>query len=230
MAKKKRSIITFCAHNDDQLIGAGGTIKKYANQGIKAYTYLFSYGEMSHPHLKPEIIAKTREKESLRAAKILGDDISYLGLKEGTFLETCDIAKIKKIILSHKPEKIFTHSPDDPHPDHRAVFKIIKQVLHDMNYKGDLYSFNVWNITSVTTREYPKLFIDISDTFKDKIKAFKLHKSQLLTKIIIGWSIYAKAIIDGWNNHCKYAEVFHKINFNDNSNFNGNSTNSIQKK
>ena len=167
-SKKKPSIITFCAHNDDQTIGAGGTIRKYANEGINAYTYIFSYGESSHPHLKPEVVVSMREKESLQAARVLGDEIHYLNLKEGKFTQLCDTKILEKIIKEKKPQKIFTHAPDDPHPDHRAVHKIVKDLLKKMDYKGDLYAFDVWNIFSLKTRDFPKLFVDVSDTYKIK--------------------------------------------------------------
>ena len=204
-------VLVICAHNDDQLLGVGGTIRKYVNEGIKVYTYIFSYGETSHPHLKPEIIAKTREQESIRASKILGDNINYFGLKEGNFTEVFDKNILKDIILKKKPSRIFTHSPDDPHPDHQAVFTITKEVLKSIKSNVELYTFDVWNLFTIRTRNYPKLFVDISDTFKVKIKAFDMHKSQMNTKITLGWSIYLKAILSGWNNHCKYAEVFYKI-------------------
>jgi len=211
MKKKKQCVVMFCAHNDDQTIGAGGTIRKYIDEGIDVYTYIFSYGESSHPHLKPEVVAEMREKESIRAAKILGDKIHYFGLKEGKFLETYNSKDIKKIIKDRKPIKIFTHSPDDAHPDHRAVYKIITDTLREIKYKRELYSFDVWHIFSLKTREYPKLFIDISNTFKHKVNALKKHKSQLLAILALFLNIYIKATMHGWNNHCKYAELFHKI-------------------
>lgn len=213
MAKKKEAILIFCAHNDDQTIGAGGTIKNCIKNNKKAYTYIFSYGESSHPHLKPEVVAKMREKESIQAARILGDEIHYLGLKEGKFIETFNKDEIKKIIKKINPTKVFTHSPDDMHPDHRAVYKIIKKTLKGMNYKGDMYAFDVWNLFSFKTRDYPKLFMDISDTFKDKLKALEKHKSQILAIILLKWNIYLKAFVNGINNNCKYAELFHKIDF-----------------
>lgn len=211
---KSKSIITFCAHNDDQVIGAGGTIKKYTDSKIKAYTYIFSYGEMSHPHLKPEVVAKMREKESIAAAKVLGDEISYLGFKEGNFAESCNLKQIKQIIKEKNPDKIFTHSPDDPHPDHQAVFSIVKKAIQQLNFRVELYSFDVWNIFSFK-KDRPKLFVDISDTFKYKVKALQKHESQFVTIITLGWSIYFKAIVHGWNNKCRYAELFHKIDLED---------------
>jgi LmbE family N-acetylglucosaminyl deacetylase len=206
------NIIFFCAHNDDQLLGGGGTIRKYVNEGKNVYTFIFSFGETSHPHIKPKLVAKIRKKESIQASKILGDNIKYLGIEEGCFLKKITPENICEIIKEINPCKIFTHAPDDPHPDHQAVFKLTIEGSKEAKFKGDLYSFDIWNIFSIKTREFPKLLVDISDTYKYKSQAFKEHKSQLSTKITIGWSFYLKAIINGHNNHCKYAELFHKIN------------------
>jgi LmbE family N-acetylglucosaminyl deacetylase len=208
---KKKCIVVFGAHNDDQLIGAGGTIRKFVNEGGIVYTYIFSYGETSHPHLKPHIIAKTRTKEAEEAADILGEKLNFFGLKEGTFLKTADVNMIAKIIKEKKPEKVFTHAPDDPHPDHRAVYKITKEAAKKARYYNNLYAYDIWNIFSFKTRNYPKLFIDISDTFHTKLKAMAKHKSQWSSIILLGWNFYLKAIWHGWNNKCKYAELFHKI-------------------
>ena len=44
--KRKEAVLFLCAHNDDQLIGAGGTIAKYAKEGKKIVTIVFSFGEI----------------------------------------------------------------------------------------------------------------------------------------------------------------------------------------
>ena len=49
------------------------------------------------------------------------------------------------------------------------------------------------------------------NTFKTKIEAFQLHKSQFLAKMSLMWNVYVQAILNGFNNHMKYAEVFYKI-------------------
>ncbi|MFT4303450.1 MAG: PIG-L deacetylase family protein [Candidatus Woesearchaeota archaeon] len=214
MISRKKAVLTLCAHNDDQIIGAGGTIRKYVDRGIKAYTYIFSFGEQSHPHLRPEIVVNMREKESLNGAKILGDEINYLGLKEGNFEKEIDIKSLQSIIKKINPEKIFTHSPDDPHPDHRAVLRIVISTLKDMKYKGDLYCFDVWNLFTFRTRSYPKLVVDISETYKIKSRSLRAHKSQINSIILLGWSMFLKAFWNGWNNDCRYAEIFHKIDLN----------------
>lgn len=215
--KKPESILFLCAHNDDQIVGAGGTIAKYAKEGKNIVTVIFSFGEVSLPHLQEKISKKTRVIESKRAAKLLGEnELYYLGLKEGNFkteIEEKDIqTKIINIVKRVKPSRIFTHAIDDPHPDHRAVYRFTMDLIEKMEYKGDVYSFNVWNLfLNFRKRELPKLVVDITDTFKIKLEAFRKHKSQWLPRISLTWSLYFQAILNGFDNHVKYAEVFHKI-------------------
>ena len=129
----KETILVLGAHNDDPIFGAGGTLAKYAKQGHKIRTVIFTYGEMSPPDLKPEIVIKTRIKESLISDKIIGGKgITYLGLKEPSFLKEIKQSKIKQkvknIIKKENPSKIFTHGPNDAHPAHMAVYNLIKEL------------------------------------------------------------------------------------------------------
>ena len=79
----QESILIICAHNDDQIIGMGGTIAKYAKEGKKIHSVFFSLGEGSHLHLKKEYIAKKRYFESKKADEILGSkSTEYLGLPD----------------------------------------------------------------------------------------------------------------------------------------------------
>jgi len=59
-------ILFLCAHNDDQIVGAGGTIAKYAKEGRKIVTIIFSFGETSMPYLQEKISRRTRVLESKR--------------------------------------------------------------------------------------------------------------------------------------------------------------------
>ncbi len=214
---KPESILFLCAHNDDQIIGAGGTISKYSKEGKKIITIVFSFGEMSNPLEQDIHTRKTRVLESKKAAKLLGEEeLYYLGLKEGRFKEEIEKKKIgekiAKIIKRVKPSKIFTHSIDDPHPDHRAVYYFTLDLVEKLNYKGEVYSFNIWNyFINFRKRSQPKLVVDITGTFKDKVEAFKKHKSQWMTMITHMVYIYYQAIVLGIQNNVKYAEIFYRI-------------------
>jgi LmbE family N-acetylglucosaminyl deacetylase len=217
---KKDTILVLCAHNDDQIIGVGGTMVKYAREGKKVITVIFSFGELSHPHLKTEVITKTRIKESMESEKILGGSgIKYLGLTEhqcANMLKNEEKKEkikriIKKIIEKESPSKIFTHSRDDPHTLHRNVYRLVMETIKEARVGGDVYSFDIWNPIKIRGRNAPKLVVDITRTFSKKIKALKSHKSQKITIISLLWNVYLKAIMQGWKNKCKYAEVFYKI-------------------
>jgi LmbE family N-acetylglucosaminyl deacetylase len=213
---KKRPNLVLCAHNDDQIIGAGGTLAKEANEGRPFKTIIFAFGESSHPHLKPEVIIETRIKESLASDRILGGSgIAYLGLKEGKFGEEIKNKKIKarlrEVIKKENPDKILTHTADDPHPDHRAVYKLIQELIKDKTIKCDVYGFEIWNLLSWKHKKRPRMVVDVSDTFDQKIKALKAHQSQKMTIISLTWKIYLKNIIAGFDNHIRYAEVFYKL-------------------
>ena len=212
----KETIICFCAHSDDQIFGPGGTLAKYAQEGMRIMTVIFSYGQLTHLHLKEEIIIETRINESLKANEIIrGNQVLFFGLSEGRFLaeakEKRIYSKIRKLLQVYKPVKIFTHSPDDPHPDHRAVHEVMTTVVDTMHYSGSVYAFDIWNPFNWRKRTEPKLYVDISETFKTKIKALMVFESQKIALYTLLWSVYVRAILHGIQHGCRFAERFYKI-------------------
>jgi N-acetylglucosamine malate deacetylase 1 len=213
---KKENVLVIAAHNDDSIIGAGGTLAKYAREGKRITEIILSFGEGSHVWLKKEITIRMRVGESQKASKFLGIEKSYyLGLNDSTFIKNLKKknirGKIKRIIGEIKPDKIFTHARDDPHPHHKATNLLVKQAIDELGYACDVYSFDIWNPIRIKERNKPRMVVDVSKTFKRKIDAFKKHKSQKITMVTLLWNIYLKAVINGLKNNFKYAEVFYKI-------------------
>lgn len=211
------TVLVICAHNDDSIVGAGGTLAKYARENKKIRTVVFSYGELINFAIKKELAIKRRVNESFDSDKVIGGGgITYLGITEGRFEEQSrrlDLKeKLRKIIKKEKPEKIFTHSVNDPHRDHKIVYKIILDLIKEKAIKCDVYSFDVWNIINIFQRDKPKLVVDITDTFKKKIQAIRLHRSQdlFVVKPFI-LKLFLKDLTNGFNNNCRFAEVFNKI-------------------
>ncbi len=219
MKKRHEKILAICAHNDDQILGAGGTLAKYVKAGASFKTIIFSFGELSHPHLKRDVIVRRRVKESIDSDRILGGSgVAYFGLKEQKFEEEFKAKRIREKVLllirKECPTKIFTHSVDDPHPDHQAVYKLMMSLLHELPRKTELYSFDVWTVLNVRKRNLPKLVVDISQTYPVKWKAFAEHRSQtnLPGLIVLDWKIHLLARLNGFNYGMKYAEVFNRLN------------------
>ncbi|MBU0459343.1 MAG: PIG-L family deacetylase [Nanoarchaeota archaeon] len=214
--KKRETILVFGAHSDDFVIGAGGTIAKYAQEGKQILSIVFSYGEGSHPWLKEKVVQKMRAHEALEASKLLGCQTYIFDLKEFDFLNQYKEKNIEKKILplikTLQPQKIFTHSIQDPHPDHKAVYKLTLDIYDKIKgkRKPELYTYSIWNPVSLKT-SFPALFVNITKTFSLKMKALKTFRSQ---KIHIAYPVFLlifRAIKEGFKIRTMFGEKFFRI-------------------
>ena len=212
------SILVIVAHSDDQIFGPGGTLAKYAAEGKDIHTIIFSYGEMSHPHLKKEVIASLRIKEARQADKLLGGKgVTFFGIDEGKFFSQAKnhsvVSKLQDMFLHLQPGKIITHSTSESHPDHVAVAKIVLQAYDDLKNKGlfssSIYSFGLYGFR-LRSKQNLKLVVDITSSFSKKLQAIKVFKSQKLTLSWLRWIIYWKALVSGLKNGVRFAEEFTK--------------------
>ena len=211
----KQTVLCLAAHNDDQIVGAGGALIKYAREGKRIRTVVFSYGEL-HLIKRKEVIIKQRMKECAKSDKIMGGSgIIYLGCRDGKIGEDIKkekiIKKLTEIIKKEKPIKIFTHSLDDAHPDHRSVYRLVMKLIDKKVIKCSVYSFDVWSVVKFKNRNYPRLVVDISDTFNTKVKAFLVHESQALAIWSLLWKMIFKDWLAGLIHGYKYAEVFYRL-------------------
>ena len=116
--------------------------------------------------------------------------------------------RIRRIIKKARPRKIFINSSIDPHQDHRAVNEAVLDVINDLNYKADIYEYEVWNILKDNK---PAVYNDITPYFKAKIAMMKSYRSQWAFMYPLIIAVYLRARFYGLKNECKYAEKFYKI-------------------
>lgn len=210
----KETIIVFSAHSDDFVIGAGGAIANYAAEGKKVLVIVFSYGESSHPWLKQKIVQRMRFKETIKASRLLQCKVLFFNLKEFNFKKEYEAKKIEEKLLAllnkEKPGKIFTHSSEDPHPDHSAVNFITNSLVEKLKAKPEVYIYSVWNPVSFRTT-HPSLCLDISRTFSLKLKALKMFKSQKFHIIYPFFLLIIRALRDGFKIRKRFGERFYRI-------------------
>ncbi|MFQ5474799.1 MAG: PIG-L deacetylase family protein [Candidatus Nanoarchaeia archaeon] len=217
----KDTILIICAHPDDEILGAGGTAARYAQEGKRVVSIIYSYGEGGNWWMKKGYTRELRMRESKKAADIVGiKDIIFLGLKDLSLKQEVERPEVQeqveKIILKYKPVKIFTHSRDDVvYADHKAVHDSVINILKKIKYKKDVFAFNIWG-KDVRVSKNPKLLVNIKDTFKLKIRALKEFKSQ---RLLVMWQllpgIYIRAIKCGFEHKCRFAEKFVSINLDE---------------
>lgn len=211
------------AHPDDPELACGGTIALWTKHD-NVYNIVVSCGEKGtwHKDAAPLKVAHNRESEAKKAAR-------YLGVKKVIFLrhpdgEISNISTLKvelaAIIRSIKPYTIVTHDPwrRQFHPDHRATgFAVIDAIMiaRDWHFYPFLkeIGLNVHRPKELllTPTDKPTLVNDITLTFSKKIKAIRLHASQL--RQLPNWErrIEQRALYDGRPAGFKYGEGFHRM-------------------
>jgi LmbE family N-acetylglucosaminyl deacetylase len=215
-SNQDETILVLGAHSDDFVIGAGGTISKYVSEGKKVISVVFSYGVKSHPWLKPEVVKKMRVKETFKAGEIMDTKVTFLDLEEGKFYEDYQAKEIEpqllRILEKYKPTKVFTHSAEDPHPDHKDVNKITFEILDKIKDElaPEVYIYSVWNPVSFNTK-YPSMYVDITKHLAKKIQALKAFRSQRLQVAYPFVLLLFRAIKDGFKIKKIFGESFFRV-------------------
>ncbi len=157
-----------------------------------------------------------RAEEAYQASKILHCRTSFLDLHEFRFYEEYQQGtvkqKLQQIIAKEKPAKIFTHSQEDPHPDHQAVNKITLDLYQGLptNLKPEVYMYSVWNPVSFRTF-YPALYMDVTKHFSTKLKALEKFHSQRIHIAYPFLLLLFRAVKDGFHIGKRFGEHFLKI-------------------
>lgn len=215
----KETIVIFGAHSDDDSIASGGTIAKYSKEGKKVVSVIFYTGGVSVPWLKEELVIKERMKETKKIHKMLGvSKTIHLNIPEFRRKREHEredaLKKVKEIIKRYKPAKILCHSKFDIHQDHRIVNKIVLKAVDELNYGGDVYTFDIWNpanIFDLFKKHKPLLCVDITKTFKIKLKAIEAYKSQKIYTYQLLPSVHFNARKSAAKINSKFAECFEKV-------------------
>ena len=220
-AKAGDVVLVFGAHSDDQVFGAGGTIAKLHDDGYTVITVILSHGEMSHPWLDKENLAKTRKTESHEAAKILGIyQTVFFDLPEDRIYEYYENSpkfqdRILELFELHTPRIVFTHGPEDSHPSHRHVFKLVSEsIMHlreNHNYTPDVYLYDVWTLVNYKRFLRSYAYFDVTNTFEKKISALRVFRSQKVALITLWASVYLRAFFAGVSSRYRLAERFSRV-------------------
>lgn len=121
------NILVVGPHPDDQELGMGGTIAKFASQGHRVLLLDLTNGEPT-PYGNPE----TRAAEAKKAAEILGVERHTLDLPNRMLQHTIEARhKVAGVIREFQAEMIFTPYFHDAHPDHLAGTRIVEDARFD---------------------------------------------------------------------------------------------------
>lgn len=129
---EQRQLMCVLAHPDDESLGMGGILARYAAEGVATSLVMATRGERGWtgaPEENPGLAAlgELRTAELRAAAQVLGiGDLSFLGYLDGELDQAepaAIIAQIAAELRRVRPQVVVTFGPDGGygHPDHIAI-------------------------------------------------------------------------------------------------------------
>jgi LmbE family N-acetylglucosaminyl deacetylase len=218
------NVLAVSAHPDDIEILCAGTLARYAMDQHNVTMAIFTDGSMGDAAIPPEKLAAIRRKEAEAAAAIIDARLLWGGITDGLVIADLAHRRVMTDLLREAdPDVIFTHSPNDYHPDHRHV----SQLVLDSYFNKGLphipgqalpacrfaqaqvyYADNLGGIGFQPTE-----YVDITATMETKLRMLSCHQSQLsamseLAHIDLIEMVETQSRFRGIGAGCRYAEGF----------------------
>lgn len=177
------------AHPDDEILGFGGTGNKLVKRG-EIVQPLILCSNADARNRRPEI--DKFKQNIIKANKAVGFNAPILKDFPNLKLNNIDhlylVQAIEEEILSLRPQRIFTHHPNDLNDDHRKVSKaclVASKVFQRQNitesninfYFMEIQSSSEWSDSFSEVPFTPNVFIDISKTIEQKINALRKYSN-----------------------------------------------------
>jgi N-acetylglucosamine malate deacetylase 1 len=189
-----KTILIVVAHPDDEVLGCGASIAKWAALGIVVHVLIMAEGSTSRD-LSRNRDAKSDElslleKSAHNAGSILGiTSVKLLGLPDNRMdsLDRLDVIKIIEIEIERiKPHIVITHHCGDVNIDHRITHEAVvtacrPQPGHSVQLllAFETVSSTEWQPAGSNIAFQPNWFESVVDTFDLKIKALEVYQSEM---------------------------------------------------
>jgi LmbE family N-acetylglucosaminyl deacetylase len=144
-------------------------------------------GSAGHMLIPPNELAAIRHQEALNSAAVIGAELIWLGYTDELLFEDIPTRmRFVDLMREARPDVILTHDPDDYHPDHRVVSRL----MFDASFLSSLPNINtnlpphpgvqplIYFDILTGINFTPSEFVDITDTQAIKIRMLECHLSQ----------------------------------------------------
>ena len=190
--KDIKKLLVIAAHPDDELLGCGGSIAKYINNGVLVKVLFLGEGSTARyddPSCKEAKAAiALRNSRAVKALGVIGvTDFEFYNLPCGRF-DQIPIIEINKIIESvirqFNPDTVFTHSEGDSNNDHKIVYRasIVATRPCGENIVNRLFCYEVLSSSewSYTSAFLPNYFISLTESqLRAKWSALECYETEM---------------------------------------------------
>ncbi len=174
------NILVVAPHPDDEVLGMGGTIRKLSQ---KNNVSLLVMTEGASAQYKDAKMITVRRESCKKSSKILGiSNIEFLDFEDMKLdsIPQIEINKqIEKLIKKIKPKIVYTAPKNDLNKDHEITFNsTLVATRPNSSIVKSVYCYELPGYVKLPF--LPNHFEDITKQFTNKIRAFKMYKSEVM--------------------------------------------------
>jgi LmbE family N-acetylglucosaminyl deacetylase len=188
-----KRILVVAAHPDDEVLGCGASMAKWADAGAEIHVAILGEGATSRHASREE--ASAGELETLRsdarsAAVILGvRNVTFHGLPDNRFdsLPLLDVVKeVEALVSGLAPETVLTHHGSDLNVDHRVAFAAVLTATRPKpgHPVKEVMAFEVassteWGFQAIEPVFRGNCFVDVTSTLARKVEALRAYTTEI---------------------------------------------------
>lgn len=183
------SILVIAAHPDDEVLGCGGSIAKYAKAGSDVSVAFLADGVSSRDSEDASAL-KLRRSGAEKALGILGVRNFFFGTFPDNSMDTVpmlDVVKaIEAQIQAYQPKVVLTHHSGDVNIDHRRVHEATIAACRPQSGHPvrtllffEVASSTEWQAPGSAPAFVPNWFEDISDSLRQKQDALEAYAMEM---------------------------------------------------
>jgi LmbE family N-acetylglucosaminyl deacetylase len=189
-----RVILVLAAHPDDEVLGMGGTIARYAAMQDMVHIVVAAEGATARDASR-DVHASKAEIDDLqiaarKAASILGaQSVRFLGFPDNRCdsIDRLDLIKaVEQVVLELRPDTVYVHHCGDVNIDHRrlheAAFTACRpQPNHPVRrlLSFETVSSTEWAPANSLPPFLPTVFVDVSRHWMTKVAALGAYEHEL---------------------------------------------------
>jgi LmbE family N-acetylglucosaminyl deacetylase len=214
-----KRMVVIAPHPDDETLGAGATIARYADSGVEVSVLIVS-GHL--PPLYPPEAFETTRREANAALKVLKAVRWDFAEIPATKVHEAPVAelngKVSRFLRDINPEVVLIPFPDR-HIDHRVIFDASVVACRPVHPQAprlvlayETLSETHWNAPGIEPMFAPEFFVDTTAYMDRKKAALECYASQLTSAPSRSVeACMALAKFRGSQNGCGFAEAFKVI-------------------
>ena len=183
-----KNVVAIMAHPDDEVLGCGATLSRFAREGCNTHILILATGLTSRGNVDIKQIRDLQD-EAKSAARCLGaKSISFENFPDNK-MDTIPlleiIKKVENFIYSKSPDIIFTHHSGDLNIDHQITQRSVLTATRSLpgSKNREIYATEILSSTEFNNPENrirPDCYFTVSK--KDvnaSLKALACYKSEI---------------------------------------------------